>query len=205
MTVIEARAMADDLAAKVAALKLAMVALDEQRAEISLFALGDGNAEAQRRLGQLHKERVARQLALEDLEVALAAAKRRVAEVELRRPEREKADREKARKAEPIVKRLAERGAVMDAALKTYVENFVGTQRNIDQLIAMGLPMTTRALILTNMENAHDAAMFAFGNRNARPVRVRRRTFTELVESWCVPPRNWISARLNITAAKDAA
>jgi hypothetical protein len=192
----------DDLRGQLAAVEGRQIELVAERDEISYGAIVEGDAKAVKRLAEINSElgNITNQTA--SLTAALREAGRRTAAASA--AEAEEGERLRAERAAPIVERLALRGQALDAALQCYVENFVAAQREIDQLIGMGIPMTTRSLTMINMDNAHDSAMLAFGNRNARPVRVRRRTFTELVDGWCLPPRNWIANKLTTTAQKAA-
>jgi chromosome segregation ATPase len=196
-----ARAVSDDLLAKIAAVKLAIVEIDTRRAGISLAALGDGDTEAQKKLAQVHKERATRVLELEDLEAALAASKRRI--VEVQSAASAEVDRQRAEKAEPIAKRLAERGAKLDAAIRDYCEHYGAIQADIDELARLGCPIPSRDLVRVNLRRSHDASVM-FVDKHARPVApLERIQFSKLTQGWAVPALEWIKSRLS-NAAKAA-
>jgi len=192
---------AASLVTEITAVKAAIAALDERREELSFDALAIAdNIEAKKALSKLHAERASKVLELEDLESALAASKRRIAEA--KQAESAEGERERATRALPLIEQMALRGKRIDEALATYCQEFNAINDDINQLIALGCPTPTRNLVSVNLRNAHDAGMNL--DKISRPTQpVRRRTFDELVRGWVVPGRNWIAGRLNTNA--DAA
>ena len=108
----------------------------------NLDALAAADPEAKRMLERLHKERTSKTLELEDLESALLASKRKV--LEAQQTASAETLRQRAEKAEPILRRLEERGAKLDAAMRDYCENFNGLNSDIEELTRLGIPVPTR-------------------------------------------------------------
>jgi hypothetical protein len=204
MTEAKIHAASAELTANIATIKAAIAALDERREELSFDALATADTEAKKSLEKIHKERAGKVMELEDLQSALAVSKRKIAEAQqVASAERE---RERATAAEPIARRLAERGLAMDEALASYVANFRAIQADLDELQALGCPVPSRALVEVNAHRAHDSALVSLGDGFIRPVPpLQRHSFSKLLAGWALPARNWIKNRLNTNNAADAA
>jgi hypothetical protein len=143
-------------------------------------------------------------LELEDLEAAKAAAERRI--VEVQQAASTEAERERAAKAEPILKRLEARGKVMDSALASYCAAHNGIWDDVAELMALDCPITTRNLIRVNLHRSHDAALSVLGGKHVRLVPPNQRfSFDKLTRSWAQAGLNWIASKLNTNTARDAA
>jgi hypothetical protein len=81
-------------------------------------------------------------LECEDLEAALAASKRRIDDVQ--KAKSADAERQRAQKSEPILRRLEARGKAMDDALAGYCAAYNGIWDDVAELMALDCPITTR-------------------------------------------------------------
>jgi hypothetical protein len=200
----DVKAVVNDLLSQLEAAKAAVADIDKRRAEISLAALGDGDADAKRKLAQLHKERATAVAELEDITAAITAARQRaVAALEA---ETANEERERATRAKPIVQRLEARGAKMDEAIKVYRENFAAIKDDLNELARLGAPTPSRYLVEVNTHRAHDAALTPLGDTFVRPVApTQRRTFAFLLNGWALPARNWVDSKLKTKPAAEAA
>jgi hypothetical protein len=198
----EARAIMADLENKAAATRAAIAEANERRAELSFAAHGAANPTAQKALAKCNAERSARLDELEELEHAIAEARRLCAIAAA--TEDQEAARDRAEKALPIAERLAERGKKLDAAMQEYCAEFAAIGDDLDALARLGVPTPSRALVAVNLRRAHDAATSPL-DKTSRPVPPNQRhSFNSLLTGWAQPSLNWISSKLNTKAAKAA-
>jgi hypothetical protein len=195
-----------DLQARIDNAATAEIMLTAERDDVSFSALVLKEAGAIKRLVAINEEmhRVAAESA--SLKAALSEAGRRADAV--RADELAAAQRERAAKALPIAKGLAERGAKMDTAIAENCTEFAGLQSDIAELARLGVPMPSRELVMVNLRNANDAALMFLdpSYKMSRPVPPNRRHgFAGLAAGWTQPALSWISGKLNKTAAKSAA
>jgi DNA repair exonuclease SbcCD ATPase subunit len=196
------KATTDELRAKIGEIEGRKVELTAERDEHAYAAHVERNAKAQKRLTEISAELLHLEHEKASLQAALAEAGRRAEAATA--AEAAETERKRAEKAEPILSRLEARGAKLDAALKSYVENFNGLNADIEELTRLGIPVPTRNLVAVNLRNAHDAGMSI--DKISRPVQpVKRRTFNELTRGWSLPGMNWVKSKLNMIAAQDAA
>jgi hypothetical protein len=195
-SIASAQAVSDDLAEKIQLTKAAIADVDKRRAELALVALGDGDTDAKEKLARVHKERAARVLELEDFEHALAASKRRA--VEVRVAGDAEVERRRAEQAAPILERLANRGKAIDEALAAYCEEYNAIWRDVDELVALNCPVTSRALIGAHLRRSHDAALSPLKGSAVRLVPPSQRfAFEKLTQGWVGAGLKWVAARLN--------
>jgi hypothetical protein len=194
-SIASAQTVSDDLAEKIKLTKAAIADVDKRRAELALVALGDGDTDAKEKLALIHKERAARVLELEDFEHALAASKRRA--VEVRVAGDAEVERRRAEQAAPILERMAKRGKAMDEAIAVYCEEYNAIWKDVDALVALNCPITSRALIRVNLQRAHDASMGQLKGSAVRPVPPNQRfSFDKLTTGWVEAGLKWAAAKL---------
>jgi hypothetical protein len=174
-----------------------------EREAISFDAVVEHQKPAIRRLEEINSELSALRDSNATLNAALKEARKREAAAAAAKSV--EAERERAEKAAPIATRLAERGSIIDAAIKTYRDNRAGIQSDIDELIRLGVPVPSRDLVRVNLHRAHDAALTGI-DKTARPVPpLQRHSYSSLLQGWALPAQNWISSKLNTNNAADAA
>ena len=111
------------------------------------------------------------------------------------------AKRQTATKARAVAARLAERGAVLDAALNQARQAYHGFQNDLRELATLGAPTPPENLVDVNSRRALDSAIGLFHSK-ARPLLVlERASFDELCCSWSRPSERW-AAELLDTAVK---
>jgi hypothetical protein len=189
--------MAAKLVADIEKLRKAVARIDSRRAVVSLDAR-IGDTDARKEYDKLASERNAKLAEIDDLTAALTEAKRRAGEA-LKTSALE-AEAERARKAQPILERMAARGKALDDAIARYCAEFAAISEDVDALMALGCPVATRDLIRVNLRNAHDSATM-FLDKTSRPVSPRaRKSFSELLLQWTRPGVAWVAVRTNNTA-----
>jgi multidrug efflux pump subunit AcrA (membrane-fusion protein) len=177
--------------------------LATERDAIAYSALIDSDAKASKRLTDIAAEIGTLDYETIAIAAALAEAGRR-AEAAIA-AEKAEAERERARQAEPILKRLAARGKKLDEAMAIVGAEYGGVADDIDELIRLGIPTPSRDLVRVNLRGALDSATM-FLDRTSRPIAPgKRRKFFDLTPGWARPGLNWINGKLNTAARDDAA
>jgi hypothetical protein len=203
MKTSEARAALVRLETKAVATRAEIAEINERRAELSFSAHGTSDPNAQKALAKANADRAVKVGELEEIETAIAEARRLCAISAAE--ESETVARQHAETALPIAQRLVERGKKLDAAMKEYCEHFAAINDDIDALARLGVPTPSRALVAVNLRRAHDSATSLL-DKTARPVPpTMRRSFDSLLTGWAAPSLNWIKGKLNKNAAKVAA
>jgi hypothetical protein len=180
--------------------ELKEAALFAERSQISFEAVVERRRPAIARLAEVNGEIAALRDQGAALAAAMAEAKKR--EAAAAHAAAAEAERERARKAAPIAQRLAERGAVIDAASRAYNENVEGIREDVALLARLGVPVPSHDLVRVNLNRAHDTATAALDK--TRPMSPAQRTgFDRLSKSWAAPAQSWIATRLNTNAARD--
>lgn len=190
-------AVAEKLTSDITKLQKKIARIDERRAVLALDAhIGDATAIKER--DKLSDERNRLVGEVDDLSAALNEARRRSGEAQ--KATALEAEAERARKAAPILERMAARGKALDEAIASYCASFAAISGDVDELMALGCPVAPRDLIRVNLRNAHDSATM-FLDKTSRPVSPRaRRSFSELLHGWTKPGFSWVAARTNNTA-----
>jgi seryl-tRNA synthetase len=202
-TTNEARTILADLEKKAAATRSVIAELNERRAALSFAAHAAADQEATKTLAKLNTDRIAALAKLEELERAIAEARRLIAIAQT--GEDEEAQRKRAEEARPIAERLAARGKKLDAAMREYCEHYAAIDADINELVRLGVPVPSRDLVRVNLRRAHDTATSPL-DKTSRPVPpTMRRTFDSLLTGWAQPGLNWISGKLKNAAATEAA
>src|SRR6516164_755416 len=129
MKTSEARAALANLETKAAATRAEIAEINGKRAELS-FAAHSGQPAAQKALAKANADRTAKISELEELETAIAEARRLCAISAAQ--ENEAVSRQHAEQALPIAERLAERGKKLDAAMREYCEHYAAISDDMD-------------------------------------------------------------------------
>jgi hypothetical protein len=197
MTETNYGSVAEELVGRIDKLRKKITGLDQKRSTWALDAqLGDASAKAE--MDKLNAQRNRLTGEVDDLTAALNEARRRAGETQ--KATALEAEAERARKAQPILERMAARGKALDEAIASYCASFSAISEDVDALMALGCPVAPHDLIRVNLRNAHDSATM-FLDKTSRPVSPRaRRSFSELLHGWTKPGFSWVAARTNNTA-----
>jgi hypothetical protein len=179
------------------------VILFAEREAISFDAVVERQKSAIKRLEEINSELAALRDSNATLNAALREARRR--ETAAAAEKSAEAARDRAAEAEPIGKRLAERGATIDAAIKTCIENIQGMREDLEVLARLGMPVPSRDLVRVNLNRAWDTMTASLDK--TRPMSpVQRTGYDRLAKAWSAPVLTLISTRTNTNnAAADAA
>jgi hypothetical protein len=202
-TTNEGRAVLAELENKAAATRAAIAEINGKRAELS-FAAHTGQPAAQKQLAKANADRAVKISELEEVETAIAEARRLCAIAEAQGDEA--AGRQRAEQAQPIAERLAKRGQRMDEAMKVVLEERAGIDADAAALERLGVPVASADLRRVNLRRWIDTATMSF-DKHARPVPPSERTTAEtLTTTWMRTALQFISDKLNNkAAAKNAA
>jgi hypothetical protein len=200
MTINEARTILADLETKAATTRAAIAEINGKRAELS-FAAHTGQPAAQKALAKANADRAAKLGELEEVETAIAEARRLCAIAEAQGDEA--AGRQRAEQAQPIAERLAKRGQRMDEAMRVVLEERAGIDADAQSLERLGVPVASADLRRVNLRRWIDTATMNF-DKHSRPVPPSERTTAEtLTTTWMRSSLQFITEKLK--AAKIAA
>jgi hypothetical protein len=200
---VTAKTTVKDLRNQISVLEDRQLKLGAERDELAFASIVERNGQATKRLNEITAEFVTIANEIATLNAAIAEAGRR-ADAAAKAASAE-AERKRAEQAEPIAKRMAERGAKLDAAIKEYCEHYAAIQADIDELARLGVPIPSRAIVQVNLRRSHEAHTASI-DKVARAVPPHgRHTFDKLTQGWAVPALNWIASKLNSKNAAKAA
>jgi uncharacterized protein YhaN len=186
-----------DLQAKRARLIARGVEIGDQRAAIAYDAHATGNAKAERRLAELHREAAEYESQLAGLDAAIKTATDRLAKAQ--QAEAERTDKAAANELRKALKQFVEQGDALDTALAAVVETSTAMSALINQIHALGSAAPTGQQWLTFGELAmHSQLMRTPWARSFRHLAPReRRSFGDLARGWQAgAENNNIAARL---------
>lgn len=107
------------------------------------------------------------------------------------------AKRQRATKARAVAARLAERGAVVDAALNQARQAYHALHNDLSELAALGAPTPSANLVDVNSRCALDLAIGLLHLRT-RPIPPRERpSFDEICYGWSRPCERWAAEILD--------
>jgi hypothetical protein len=191
-----------DLLSKIDALEGTKIELIAERDELSFAALVERDKKSAARIAEINSKLEGMHSEAATLKAALAEAQRRAATASA--AEAVDAERKRAAKAEPILKRMAARGAKLDAAIRAYREEFAAIDDDLDELTRLGVPVPTRPLVKTNLRRANDAATSGLDLKTVVVPPNQRHSFDSLLKGWARPGLTWIATKLNNAAARAA-
>jgi hypothetical protein len=201
MKTSEARAILADLEKKAATARTVISEINEKRSQLSYAAHGTENLKAQTALAEANSDRAAKISELEEIEHAIAEARRLVAISEAQADHA--AGRQRAEQARPIAERLAKRGQRMDEAMKVVLDERAGIEIDAQSLERLGVPVASADLRRVNLRRWIDTATMSF-DKHSRPVPPSERTTAEsLTTNWMRSSLQFITEKLK--AAKIAA
>lgn len=180
-----------------------LATVDAERIALSFAAHGGDDDDAKRKLSKLNARRAVLITEAEELDAAVDTARQNV--IETQNAANADAARQRAAEAEPIARRLAERGAAMDATVAAFVEHYRGINDDINALMKLGIPTPSRELVSVNLNRARDAAFNGL-DPSVRPVPVlQRHSYQSLTNGWSAPALAYISDKITTYTAADAA
>jgi hypothetical protein len=179
---------------------------DEAHASISKIAFAahaTDDAEAKKRLSALHLEKAKFAAEIDSISVALKEAQRRVAGA--RAAEAEGLAAEKAQQALSLCDSFLERGAALDRALESFIEEYNGLARDFRQLDALGFAPTSFALVAIQMRRATETRLMGTDLKITHLAPRERKTFVECISGWAQNVKNRAEARLTKSDAAGKA
>jgi hypothetical protein len=183
------------------AAKEALDQLDIRRRDISFDAHVEGG-ESKKALDKFNKDRVLKIAEIENIEIAVLEASRRVADAE--RAEELAEDAVKASRAFEIAAGLLARARKLDDALAAMVEeanDFRADLRILSHELGCSHPNESQLQSLG--ERAVKSALMFSPFRIEHIAPTERRTFSELCESWVTMINRWAEDRLPGKEAAD--
>jgi hypothetical protein len=188
---------------EIASIEARQLELTAERDELAYAAHVEGNAKASKRRSEINGEigRLVNEV-LPMLHAAFKEATRRENAASVAREQ--EGERTRAEKALPDAELLAELGSKADAAARDYCRYLGEIDAVISRLAALGAPTPSRDLVRVNKDRAHLTATASLNH--ARPIApIERSTYDTLTRGWARPVLDWIAARMNTNAARDAA
>jgi hypothetical protein len=194
---------ATDLRGRIADLDTKRLTLMAERDELSYSAVVERNSVAAKRVAEINSElsRLADEVAT--LRSALTEAGRRAAAAKAAGHDGK--ERDNAEKALALLDEFAKDGAELEEAANAVIEKFNDLSKKSRELTALGYAPATPALVDSNMKLALKTKLMGTGLIVEHLAPHMRRTFTSVIQSWTDHVRARATARLNKTAAKNAA
>jgi hypothetical protein len=196
-TVVDAEAAIANLTAKRDALVARGNELATIRASVAYKALNDDDAAAKQKLDQINKESVAHSHELASVDAALTTARTKLEAA--KRHEAKQADRAKAVELRATLKRFAEYGAGVDAALEVLISSCNGMAESLDAMHRCGsnFPSDAQLLSLGGRVLLAGLSKTPFRrNFETLPPLERNRTMSTVVRQWSDTVERSIQQRL---------